>query len=142
MPTQPRRLSATGSCGPGAGAERLRRIARCCGRSDCCCPAGHPPAANADPARHTVVYRILGGGDVYSVIPDPGTAVYPASTTTWVPVPWSQTVKVTGSPYLALNYTDKSGGPHDCAIEVDGQPVALTEHKAGRCAYQIPGPAQ
>ncbi|BDB45316.1 MULTISPECIES: hypothetical protein [Mycobacterium] len=105
-------------------------------------PLGIPPAANADPARHTVVYRILGGGDVYSVIPDPGTAVYPASTTTWVPVPWSQTVKVTGSPYLALNYTDKSGGPHDCAIEVDGQPVALTEHKAGRCAYQIPGPAQ
>jgi hypothetical protein len=100
------------------------------------------PAANADPAQHTVVYRILGGGDVYSVIPDPGTPEYPASTTTWVSVPWSQTVQVTGSPYLALNYTDKTGGPHDCAIQVDGQSVSLTEHTAGRCAYQIPGPAQ
>jgi hypothetical protein len=97
------------------------------------------PAANAHPGQHTVVYQILGGGDVYSVIPDPGTPVYPASTTTWVSTPWSQTVQVTGNPYLALNYTDKNGGPHDCAIQVDGQPVALTEHKAGRCAYQIPG---
>ena len=100
------------------------------------------PAATADPAQHTVVYRILGGGDVFSVIPDPGTPVYPASTTTWVSVPWSQTVQVTGSPYLALNYTDKTGGPHDCAIQVDGQSVSLTEHTSGRCAYQIPGPAQ
>ena len=100
------------------------------------------PAAKADPTQHTVVYRILGGGDVFSVIPDPGTPVYPASTTTWVSVPWSQTVQVTGSPYLALNYTDKTGGPHDCAIQVDGHPVALTEHTTGRCAYQIPGPAQ
>jgi hypothetical protein len=100
------------------------------------------PAAKADPGQHTVVYRILGGGDVYSVIPDPGTPVYPASTTTWVSVPWSQTVQVTGSPYLALNYTDKTGGPHDCAIQVDGQPVRLAEHTAGRCAYQIPGSAQ
>ncbi len=105
-------------------------------------PQAMLPAAKANPAQHTVVYRILGGGDVYSVIPDPGTPVYPASTTTWVPVPWSQTVQVTGSPYLALNYTDKTGGPHDCAIQVDGHPVALTEHKPGRCAYQIPGPAQ
>jgi hypothetical protein len=99
------------------------------------------PAAHANPGQHTVVYRILGGGDVFSVIPDPGTPVYPSSTTTWVSTPWSQTVQVTGNPYLALNYTDKTGGPHDCAIEVDGKPVALTEHTTGRCAYQIPGPA-
>jgi hypothetical protein len=99
------------------------------------------PTANAAPGQHTVVYRILGGGDVFSVIPDPGTPVYPKSTTTWVSTPWSQTVQVTGNPYLALNYTDKNGGPHDCAIQVDGQPVALTEHTTGRCAYQIPGPA-
>lgn len=105
-------------------------------------PQAMLPAAHANPVQHTVVYRILGGGDVFSVIPDPGTPVYPASTTTWVSVPWSQTVQVTGSPYLALNYTDKTGGPHDCAIQVDGQPVALTEHTTGRCAYQIPGPAQ
>ncbi|OBK66637.1 hypothetical protein [Mycobacterium sp. 1165178.9] len=105
-------------------------------------PPAMLPAAKADPTQHTVVYRILGGGDVFSVIPDPGTPVYPASTTTWVSVPWSQTVQVTGSPYLALNYTDKTGGPHDCAIQVDGQSVSLTEHTAGRCAYQIPGPAQ
>lgn len=98
--------------------------------------------AQAQPGQHTVVYRILGGGDVFSVIPDPGTPVYPASTTTWVSVPWSQTVQVTGNPYLALNYTDKTGGPHDCAIQVDGRPVPLTEHTTGRCAYQIPGPAQ
>jgi hypothetical protein len=100
------------------------------------------PAAHANPGQHTVVYRILGGGDVFSVIPDPGTPVYPSSTTTWVSTPWSQTVQVTGNPYLALNYTDKDGGPHDCAIEVDGRRVALTEHTTGRCAYQIPGPAQ
>lgn len=105
-------------------------------------PQAMLPAAKANPAQHTVVYRILGGGDVYSVIPDPGTPVYPASTTTWVSVPWSQTVQVTGNPYLALNYTDKTGGPHDCAIQVDGQPVALTEHTPGRCAYQIPGQPQ
>lgn len=105
-------------------------------------PQATMPAAQASPAQHTVVYQILGGGDVFSVIPDPGTPVYPASTTTWVSVPWSQTVQVNGYPYLALNYTDKDGGPHDCAIEVDGHPVALTEHATGRCAYQIPGPAQ
>lgn len=105
-------------------------------------PQGMLPRAQAHPGQHTVVYRILGGGDVFSVIPDPGTPVYPASTTTWVSVPWSQTVQVTGNPYLALNYTDKTGGPHDCAIQVDGQPVPLTEHTTGRCAYQIPGPAQ
>jgi hypothetical protein len=105
-------------------------------------PPAMLPAAKADPTQHTVVYRILGGGDVFSVIPDPGTPVYPASTTTWVSVPWSQTVQVTGSPYLALNYTDKTGGPHDCAIQLDGHPVALSEHTTGRCAYQIPGPAQ
>src|ERR1700753_972786 len=101
-------------------------------------PQAMVPAAHAQPGQHTVVYHILGGGDVYSVIPDPGTPVYPSSTTTWVSTPWSQTVQVTGNPYLALNYTDKSGGPHDCAIQVDGQRVALTEHQAGRCAYQIP----
>lgn len=100
------------------------------------------PTAHANPAQHTVVYRILGGGDVFSVIPDPGTPVYPPSTTTWVTTPWSQTVQVSGNPYLALNWTDKSGGPHDCAIQVDGKPVALTEHTTGRCAYQIPGPAE
>lgn len=105
-------------------------------------PQAMLPRAQAHPGQHTVVYRILGGGDVFSVIPDPGTPVYPASTTTWVSVPWSQTVQVTGNPYLALNYTDKTGGPHDCAIQVDGQPVPLTEHETGRCAYQIPGPAQ
>jgi hypothetical protein len=105
-------------------------------------PQAMLPTAQAHPDQHTVVYRILGGGDVFSVIPDPGTPVYPASTTTWVSVPWSQTVQVTGSPYLALNYTDKTGGPHDCAIQVDGQSVPLTEHTNGRCAYQIPGPAQ
>lgn len=105
-------------------------------------PPAMLPVAKADPGPHTVVYRILGGGDVFSVIPDPGTPVYPASTTTWVSVPWSQTVQVSGTPYLALNYTDKTGGPHDCAIQVDGKPVKLTEHSAGRCAYQIPGPAQ
>src|ERR1700761_2925954 len=79
-------------------------------------PQAMLPAAKAAPGQHTVVYRILGGGDVYSVIPDPGTPVYPSSTTTWVSTPWSQTVQVTGNPYLALNYTDKDGGPHDCAI--------------------------
>ncbi|WP_156748810.1 hypothetical protein [Mycobacterium sp. 1482292.6] len=105
-------------------------------------PQAMLPRAQAHPGQHTVVYRILGGGDVFSVIPDPGTPVYPASTTTWVSVPWSQTVQVNGNPYLALNYTDKTGGPHDCAIQVDGQPVPLTEHTTGRCAYQIPGPAQ
>jgi hypothetical protein len=105
-------------------------------------PQATLPAAHADPAQHTVVYRILGGGDVFSVIPDPGTPVYPSSTTTWVSTPWSQTVQVTGNPYLALNYTDKDGGPHDCAIQVDGRSVPLTEHTTGRCAYQIPGPAQ
>jgi hypothetical protein len=102
-------------------------------------PVATLPAAHANPAQHTVVYRILGGGDVFSVIPDPGTPVYPPSTTTWVSTPWSQTVQVSGTPYLALNYTDKTGGPHDCAIQVDGKPVALTEHTTGRCAYQVPG---
>jgi hypothetical protein len=97
------------------------------------------PAAHANQGQHTVVYRILGGGDVYSVIPDPGTPVYPKTTTTWVSTPWSQTVQVSGNPYLALNWTDKDGGPHDCAIQVDGKPVALSEHSPGRCAYQIPG---
>ncbi len=100
------------------------------------------PAAAADPGQHTVMYQILGGGDVFSVIPDPGTPVYPTGTATWVSIPWSQSVQISGNPYLALNYTDKTGGPHDCVIQVDGQPVALTEHKAGGCAYQIPGPAQ
>lgn len=123
---------------PGALAGLLAAVAIAMGAA----PPVMLPAAKADPTQHTVVYRILGGGDVFSVIPDPGTPVYPASTTTWVSVPWSQTVQVTGSPYLALNYTDKTGGPHDCAIQVDGHSVSLTEHTAGRCAYQIPGPAQ
>jgi hypothetical protein len=100
-------------------------------------PAAILPVAAADP-HHTVVFQVLGRGDVFSVIPDPGTPVYPASTSTWVPTPWSQTVQVTGSPYLALNWTDHNGN-HDCAITVDGQHVPLTEHSQGRCAYQIPG---
>ena len=66
------------------------------------------PAAIAQPGQHSVVYQRLGGGDVYSVVPDPGTPVYPTSTTTWVSTPWSQTVQVTGSSNLALNYTDKA----------------------------------
>ncbi len=123
---------------PGALAGLLAAVAIAMSAA----PPAMLPDAKADPTQHTVVYRILGGGDVFSVIPDPGTPVYPASTTTWVSVPWSQTVQVTGSPYLALNYTDKTGGPHDCAIQVDGQSVSLTEHTAGRCAYQIPGPTQ
>jgi hypothetical protein len=101
-------------------------------------PPAMLPAASADPRQHTVVFEVLGAGDVFSVIPDPGTPVYPASTTTWVPTPWSQTVQVSGSPYLALNYTDHRG-THDCAIKVDGQLVPLTEHSQGRCAYQLPG---
>ena len=96
-------------------------------------PQTNPPG----PGRHTVTYQVLGAGDVFSVIPDPGTSVYPPSTTKWVATPWSQTVEVTGSKYLALNYTDHNG-THDCAIQVDGKPVALTEHKPGRCAYQLP----
>ena len=97
------------------------------------------PAASADPqGQHTVTFQVLGAGDAFSIIPDPGTPVYPANTNTWVPLPWSQTVTVTGSPYLALNWTDHSG-THDCAIQVDGKNVPLTEHSQGRCAYQIPG---
>ncbi|MGD1348660.1 hypothetical protein ACKUU1_23545 [Mycobacterium seoulense] len=96
-----------------------------------------PQTNSPGPGEHTVTYQVLGGGDVFSVIPDPGTPVYPASTTTWVSTPWSQTVHVTGSKLLALNYTDHHG-THDCAIQVDGKPVPLTEHKPGRCAYQMP----
>jgi hypothetical protein len=95
------------------------------------------PTAAAD-SDHTVTYHLTGAGDAFSIIPDPGTPVYPANTNTWVPLPWSQTVKVTGSPYLALNWTDHSG-THDCVIKVDGKTVPLTEHSPGRCAYQIPG---
>jgi hypothetical protein len=95
----------------------------------------------APSGQHTVTFQVLGGGDVFSVIPDPGTPAYPTSTTTWVATPWSQTVQVTGGKYLALNYTDHNG-THDCSILVDGQPVSLTEHKPGRCAYQLPGPTQ
>jgi hypothetical protein len=95
------------------------------------------PTATADPS-HSVTYHITGHGDAFSIIPDPGTSVYPANTSTWVPLPWSQTVTVNGSPYLALNWTDHSGN-HDCKILVDGKAVALTEHSPGRCAYQIPG---
>jgi hypothetical protein len=125
-----------------ADSGRRRAAAALCAAIAIAAQQAALPAAHANPSQHTVVYRILGGGDVFSVIPDPGTPVYPASTTTWVSVPWSQTVQVTGNPYLALNYTDKDGGPHDCAIEVDGHRVALTEHTTGRCAYQIPGPSQ
>jgi hypothetical protein len=96
-----------------------------------------PQTNTATAGSHTVTFQVLGGGDVYSIIPDPGTPVYPASTTTWVPTPWSQTVQVTGGKYLALNYTDRTG-THDCAIQVDGKSVPLTEHSPGRCAYQMP----
>jgi hypothetical protein len=44
---------------------------------------------------------------------------------------------VTGSKYLALNYTDRTG-TRDYSIQVDGKPVPPTEHKPGRCAYQTP----
>lgn len=99
---------------------------------------GLKPQTNSTASgEHTVTYQVLGAGDVFSAIPDPGTPVYPASTTTWVSTPWSQTVRVTGTKLLALNYTDHNG-THDCAILVDGQAVHLTEHKPGRCAYQIP----
>jgi hypothetical protein len=120
---------------PGAFAGLLAAVAIAISAA----PPSILPAAHANQGQHTVVYRILGGGDVFSVIPDPGTPVYPKTTTTWVSIPWSQTVQVSGNPYLALNYTDKDGGPHDCAIQVDGKPVALNEHSTGRCAYQIPG---
>jgi hypothetical protein len=99
------------------------------------------PVASADPppsGQHTVTFQILGAGDVFSAIPDPGTPVYPTSSTTWVPTPWSQTVQASGGQYLALNWTDHTG-THDCAILVDGHRVALTEHQPGRCAYQMPG---
>jgi hypothetical protein len=100
-------------------------------------PQALSPTAAADPT-HTVTYQVTGRGDAFSIIPDPGTPVYPANTNTWVPLPWSQTVQVNGSPYLALNWTDHNGN-HDCKILVDGKAVALTEHSPGRCAYQIPG---
>ena len=99
------------------------------------------PVASADPppsGQHTVTFQILGAGDVFSAIPDPGTPVYPKSSTTWVPTPWSQTVQASGGQYLALNWTDHTG-THDCAILVDGHRVQLTEHQPGRCAYQMPG---
>jgi len=99
------------------------------------------PVASADPppsGQHTVTFQITGAGDVFSAIPDPGTPVYPKSSTTWVPTPWSQTVQTSGGQYLALNWTDHTG-THDCAILVDGHRVALTEHQPGRCAYQMPG---
>jgi hypothetical protein len=102
-------------------------------------PQSMLPAAAADTqGQHTVTFQVLGAGDAFSIIPDPGTPVYPANTNTWVPLPWSQTVQVTGNPYLALNWTDHNG-THDCAIQVDGKSVPLTEHTQGRCAYQIPG---
>jgi hypothetical protein len=94
------------------------------------------PTAIAD-EQHTVTFQITGAGDAFSIIPDPGTPVYPASDTTWVPLPWSQTVTVNGNPLVALNWTDKTGS-HDCVITVDGKVAALSEHSAGRCAYQIP----
>jgi hypothetical protein len=96
------------------------------------------PVASADPGQHTVTFQVLGAGDVFSVIPDPGTPEYPKSSTTWVRTPWSQTVQASGGQYLALNWTDHTG-THDCAILVDGRRVPLTEHSPGRCAYQMPG---
>lgn len=100
-----------------------------------------PQNIPATSGQHTVTFQILGAGDVFSAIPDPGTPVYPASSTTWVPTPWTQTVQVGGGKLVALNYTDHKG-VHDCSILVDGQAVPLTEHKPGRCAYQMPGKTQ
>src|SRR5262249_16584074 len=73
------------------------------------------PVASANPppsGQPTVPFQILGAGDVFSAIPDPGTPEYPKSSTTWVRTPWSQTVQVGGGQYLALNWTDHTG-THD-----------------------------
>src|ERR1700742_443389 len=71
-------LRATGAPRPIVVAGLLAAVAVAMGNA----PQAMLPAANAHPGQHSVVYQILGGGDVYSVIPDPGTPVYPSSTTT------------------------------------------------------------
>jgi hypothetical protein len=121
--------------------RQLRVLPLCAAAIGVCGGVTVLPVASADPptsGQHTVTFQILGAGDVFSAIPDPGTPVYPKSSTTWVSTPWAQTVQVSGGQYLALNYTDHTG-VHDCAILVDGHPVPLTEHTPGRCAYQMPG---
>jgi hypothetical protein len=95
-----------------------------------------PQIAAADD-QHSVTFQITGAGDAFSVIPDPGTPVYPPNDTTWVKLPWSQTVKANSGQLVALNWTDKTG-THDCVITVDGKPVPLTEHAPGRCAAVVP----
>jgi uncharacterized protein DUF732 len=95
-----------------------------------------PHIAAADDT-HSVTFQITGSGDAFSVIPDPGTPVYPPNDTTWVALPWSQTSQASSGQLVALNWTDKTG-THDCAISVDGKPVALTEHSPGRCAAVVP----
>jgi hypothetical protein len=120
---------------------RARLAALCAAAIGVCGGVTVLPVASADPppsGQHTVTFQILGAGDVFSAIPDPGTPVYPKSSTTWVRTPWSQTVQASGGQYLALNWTDHTG-THDCAILVDGHRVPLTEHQPGRCAYQMPG---
>ena len=95
-----------------------------------------PQTAAADD-QHSVTFQITGAGDAFSVIPDPGTPVYPPNDTTWVKLPWSQTVNASSGQLVALNWTDKTG-THDCVITVDGKPVPLTEHAPGRCAAVVP----
>jgi hypothetical protein len=95
-----------------------------------------PQTAAADD-QHSVTFQITGAGDAFSIIPDPGTSVYPPNDTTWVKLPWSQTVQATSGQTVALNWTDKTGS-HDCVITVDGKAVPLTEHSPGRCAAVVP----
>lgn len=95
-----------------------------------------PGIATAD-EQHSVTFQITGAGDAFSIIPDPGTPVYPPNDTTWVKLPWSQTVQASSGQQVALNWTDKTGS-HDCVITVDGKAVPLTEHSPGRCAAVVP----
>jgi hypothetical protein len=95
-----------------------------------------PPTAAADD-QHSVTFQVTGAGDAFSIIPDPGTPVYPPNDTTWVKLPWSQTSKASSGQLVALNWTDKTG-THDCVISVDGKVVPLTEHSPGRCAAVVP----
>ena len=95
-----------------------------------------PQTAAADD-QHSVTFQITGAGDAFSIIPDPGTPVYPPNDTTWVKLPWSQTVQASSGQLVSLNWTDKTG-THDCAITVDGKAVPLTEHSPGRCAAVVP----
>ncbi|MDT5095079.1 MAG: hypothetical protein QOH60_4442 [Mycobacterium sp.] len=97
------------------------------------------PTAAADD-QHTVTFQITGAGDAFSIIPDPGTPVYPPSDTTWVKLPWTQSAQASTGQLVALNWTDKTGS-HDCVISVDGKPVPLTEHSPGRCAAVVPAGA-